>query len=294
MLLFVVIFYQEIRKAILEKRGVGSAIKDGIFIIRDGFVQGSKNMMSVALACASAGIIVGVVNMGIGGMISAVVEVLSHGNIFLLLLITAIASLIIGMGLPTTATYIVMASLTAPIIVEVGGLLDFIIPLMAAHLFCFYFGILADDTPPVGLAAYAAAAIAESEPIPTGVQGFLYDIRTSCIAFMFVFNPELILHNINSWPQGIMIFIMSLIGMSSFECFAQGWCLIKNKLYEIPFFLAAWFTLFHPGGVASLFNVDPSYKYYFYMLGIAIYAFVVFLQKMRMMAAEKAKTGSAA
>jgi TRAP-type uncharacterized transport system fused permease subunit len=232
--------------------------------------------------------------MGIGGMISAVVEVLSHGNIFLLLLITAVASLIIGMGLPTTATYIVMASLTAPIIVEVGGLLDFIIPLMAAHLFCFYFGILADDTPPVGLAAYAAAAIAESEPIPTGVQGFLYDIRTSCIAFMLVFNPELILHNINSWPQGIMIFIMSLIGMSSFECFAQGWCLIKNKLYEIPFFLAAWFTLFHPGGVASLFNVDPSYKYYFYMLGIAIYAFVVFLQKMRMMAAERAKTGSAA
>lgn len=135
---------------------------------------------------------------------------------FLLLGITAIASLVIGMGLPTTATYIVMASLTAPIIVEVGSLFDFIIPLMAAHLFCFYFGILADDTPPVGLAAYAASAIAESEPIPTGIQGFLYDIRTSCIAFMFVFNPELILHNINSWPQGLLIFGMSLIGMSSF------------------------------------------------------------------------------
>ena len=293
LLLFVVIFYQEIRRAILEKRGVGSAIKSGFLLIRDGFVQGSKNMMSVALACASAGIIVGVVNMGIGGMISAVVEILSYGNIFLLLFITAIASLIIGMGLPTTATYIVMASLTAPIIVEVGGLFDFVIPLMAAHLFCFYFGILADDTPPVGLAAYAAAAIAESYPIPTGIQGFLYDIRTSCIAFMFVFNPELILHNINSWPQGIMIFIMSLIGMSSFECFAQGWCFTKNKLYEIPFFLAAWFTLFHPGGVASFFHVDLSMKYYFYPLGIAIYALVVFLQYMRMTAAERAKTKSA-
>ena len=114
----------------------------------------------------------GVVNMGIGGMISAVVEILAHGNIFLLLLITGMASLVIGMGLPTTATYIVMASLTAPIIVEVGGLYGFIIPLMAAHLFCFYFGILADDTPPVGLAAYAAAAIAESDPIPTGIQAF--------------------------------------------------------------------------------------------------------------------------
>jgi TRAP-type uncharacterized transport system fused permease subunit len=169
----------------------------------------------------------------------------------------------------------------------VGSLFDFIIPLMAAHLFCFYFGILADDTPPVGLAAYAAAAIAESEPIPTGIQGFLYDIRTSCIAFMFVFNPELILHHINSWPQGLLIFGMSLIGMSSFECFAQGWCLTKNKLYDIPFFLAAWFTLFHPGGVATLFNVDQAMKYYFYPLGIAIYAAVVFLQKMRMMAAER-------
>jgi TRAP transporter 4TM/12TM fusion protein len=290
MLLFVVILYQEIRNAIQDKRGIGSGIVESFRIILNGFVQGSKNMMSVALACASAGIIVGVVNMGIGGMISYVVEVLSHGNIFLLLLITAIASLVIGMGLPTTATYIVMASLTAPIIVEVGSLFDFIIPLMAAHLFCFYFGILADDTPPVGLAAYAASAIAESEPIPTGVQGFLYDIRTSCIAFMFVFNAELILHNVNSWPQGLLIFGMSLIGMSSFECFAQGWCLTKNKLYEIPFFLAAWFTLFHPGGVATLFHVDQAVKYYFYPVGIAIYTTVIFLQKMRITAAKRAKS----
>jgi TRAP-type uncharacterized transport system fused permease subunit len=227
-------------------------------------------------------------------MIAYVVEVLSAGNIFLLLFITAIASLVIGMGLPTTATYIVMASLTAPIIVNVGSLFDFVIPLMAAHLFCFYFGILADDTPPVGLAAYAAAAIAESDPIPTGIQGFLYDIRTSCIAFMFVFNPELILHNINNWPQAILIFVMALIGMSSFECFAQGWCLTKNKLYDIPFFLAAWFTLFHPGGVATLFNVDQTMKYYFYPLGIAIYAAVVGIQKIRMMSAERSKTRTVA
>ncbi|MGD8915290.1 MAG: TRAP transporter permease [Syntrophobacterales bacterium] len=294
LLLFVVIFYQEIRKAISDKRGVGSGIAESVRIIMNGFIQGSKNMMSVALACASAGIIVGVVNMGLGGMIAYVVEVLSAGNIFLLLFITAIASLVIGMGLPTTATYIVMASLTAPIIVNVGSLFDFIIPLMAAHLFCFYFGILADDTPPVGLAAYAAAAIAESDPIPTGIQGFLYDIRTSCIAFMFVFNPELILHNINNWPQAILIFVMALIGMSSFECFAQGWCLTKNKLYDIPFFLAAWFTLFHPGGVATLFNVDQTMKYYFYPLGIAIYAAVVGIQKIRMMSAERSKTRTVA
>ncbi|MCG6981138.1 MAG: TRAP transporter permease [Deltaproteobacteria bacterium] len=294
LLLFVVIFYQEIRKAISDKKGVGSGITESFRIIMNGFIQGSKNMMSVALACASAGIIVGVVNMGLGGMIAYVVEVLSGGNIFLLLFITALASLIIGMGLPTTATYIVMASLTAPIIVNVGSLYGFIIPLMAAHLFCFYFGILADDTPPVGLAAYAAAAIAESDPIPTGIQGFMYDIRTSCIAFMFVFNPELILHNINNWPQAILIFVMALIGMSAFECFAQGWCLVKNKLYDIPFFLAAWFILFHPGGVATLFHVDQTMKYYFYPLGIAIYGAVVGIQRIRMLSAQRSETRTVA
>ena len=122
MTLFPVIFYQEIKTAIQGKKRLGTALTGSLKTILNGFIQGSKNMMPVAIACACAGIIVGVVNMGIGGMISSVVEYLSQGNIFLLLLITAVASLLIGMGLPTTATYIVMASLTAPIIVEVGGL----------------------------------------------------------------------------------------------------------------------------------------------------------------------------
>ncbi len=287
LLLFPVIFYQEIKKAVQEQKSVKEAIGHSLGIILSGLVQGSKNMMAVALACACAGIIVGVVNMGIGGMISGIVEYLSGGNIFLLLLITAFASLMIGMGLPTTATYIVMASLTAPIIVEVGGLYDYVIPLMAAHLFCFYFGILADDTPPVGLAAYAASAIAESEPIPTGIQGFLYDIRTSCIAFMFVFNPDLILHGISSWPQALLIFGMALVGMSAFECFAQGWCLTRNRWYEIPFLIGAAFILFHPGAVASLFYIDITHKYYFFSVGLVVYSLVILSQKIRLGKAER-------
>ena len=281
MVLFPVILFQEIKKTIREKRRIGAALTSSIKIILSGFIQGSKNMMSVAIACACAGIIVGVVNMGIGGMISGVVEYLSQGNIFLLLLITAMASLLIGMGLPTTATYIVMASLTAPIIVEVGGLYDVFIPLMAAHLFCFYFGILADDTPPVGLAAYAASAIAGSDPIATGIQGFLYDIRTSCIAFMFVFNPELILNGVQSWPQGLLLFAMALVGMSAFECFAQNWCYTRNRWYDIPFFLTAAFILFYPGAIASLFHMDPALKYSLFPLGLAIYGLVILMQKMR-------------
>ena len=285
--LFAVIFFREIWRAIVDTRKLKDAVIISCRIIGAGMIQGSKNMISVALACAAAGIIVGVVNMGIGGMISGVVESLSGGNIYLLLTITAIACLIIGMGLPTTATYIVMAALTAPIIVRLGGLYGFIIPVMAAHLFCFYFGILADDTPPVGLAAYAASAIAESKPIPTGIQGFLYDIRTSCIAFMFVFNPELILHDIHSWSQGLLIFSMALVGMSAFECFAQGWCFTKNKWYDIPFFLTSWFILFHPGAIASIFHVDRTLKYCFFPLGIVIYGAVVLLQKARIRVSTK-------
>jgi TRAP transporter 4TM/12TM fusion protein len=284
MVLFAVIFFQEVRRALRNQLTLLIGIKNGFIIIGSGMIQGSKNMMSVALACAAPGIIVGVVNMGIGGMIAQIVETLSMGNIYILLTITAVASLLLGMGLPTTATYIVMASLTAPIIVEVGGLYNFVIPIMAAHLFCFYFGILADDTPPVGLAAYAASAIAGSDPIPTGIQGFLYDIRTSVIAFMFVFNPDLILHNIQSWPHGLLIFGMALIGMSAFENFAQGWCLTKTRLYEIPFFLAAAFILFHPGGLAALLNMDQAYKYWLFPIGLLIYAAVITLQKLRMKA----------
>jgi len=287
LLLFAIIFYQEIRNAVTKKRSLFSGVASGCRVIVNGMIQGSKNMISVALACAAAGIIVGIVNMGLGGMIATIVENLAQGNVYLLLIITAIASLLLGMGLPTTATYIVMASLTAPIIVEVGGLYGFIIPIMAAHLFCFYFGILADDTPPVGLAAYAAAAIAESEPIPTGIQGFLYDIRTTIIAFMFVFNSDLILHNITSWPQILLLFAMALVGMSAFECFAQGWCLIRNKWFEIPFFLAAAFTLLHPGAVAAFFNIDMSKKYYLFFLGLLIYALVVGEQKLRMKVVRK-------
>lgn len=167
------------------------------------------------MATASAGIIVGCVSLGLGQQITSFVEILSGGNIFLLLLITALASLLLGMGLPTTANYIIMASLTAPILVQLAsGIVvhgvALAVPLIAAHLYCFYFGILADDTPPVGLAAYAAAAIADTSPIATGIQGFLYDIRTAILPLMFIFNHDIILWGIDSVPEGIFLFFMTV------------------------------------------------------------------------------------
>ena len=234
-----------------------------------------------ALATAAAGIIVGVVAMGLGGLITEVIDVLSGGNIFMLLIITAVASLIIGMGLPTTATYIVMASLTAPVIVEVGGYMDFIVPLMSAHLFCFYFGILADDTPPVGLAAYAAAAIAKSPPIPTGLQGFMYDIRTAILPFMFIFNSDLILHNINSWIQGLLIFAMACVGNFAFASATQGWFVARNKFYEIPLFLFVTLNLMRPDLIARWIGLPHGQRYWTYLIGLALFGVLYIMQRPR-------------
>ncbi|MGC8768052.1 TRAP transporter permease [Calditerrivibrio sp.] len=257
------------------------AIKRFSIDLIDGFVNGSKNMISVALACASAGIIVGIVTLGVGGMLTQIVESVSQGNIYILVFVTAFASLILGMGLPTTATYIVMASLIAPVIVELGGNYGFMVPLMAAHMFCFYFGMLADDTPPVGLASYAAAALAGSNPIETGLQGFIYHLRTFIIPFMFIFNPDLILHGINSWSFALFIFAMSVIGGFAFASLLQGWLITKNKWYEMPLLLAASLICFNPKIATTLLNLSPDYRYYFYALGVALFVLVILIQKFR-------------
>ncbi|MFC1529216.1 TRAP transporter permease [Gemmatimonadota bacterium] len=277
--LLLVIFGREAVAAKREDRPLPEALRSGLRTVTEGFVTGSRNMLAVAVATAAAGIIVGIVGLGIGGMIANVVEVLAAGNVFLLLLITAVASLLLGMGLPTTATYIVMASLTAPIIVEVGAVYGFVVPLMAAHLFCFYFGILADDTPPVGLASYAAAALAESEPIPTGIQGFLYDLRTAVIPFMFIFNTDLILHNVTSWPQGVLIFVMAVLGAFAFTSAVQGYLARPNRWYEVPLLLVTALILFNPSALPSLAGPVPGSAYGFYAVGVALFAGLVLWQR---------------
>jgi TRAP transporter 4TM/12TM fusion protein len=281
-LLVLIITFKELYSWFRGQVDLKTAMKRICRIILEGTIKGSRNMIPVALATAAAGIIVGIVNMGIGGMITQIVESMAQGNIFVLLVITAIASLILGMGLPTTATYIVMASLTAPIIVQIGAMYGFFVPLIAAHLFCFYFGILADDTPPVGLAAYAAAAIAESKPVPTGIQGFFYDLRTAVIPFVFIFNTDLILYRIESWPLGILIFLMSVLGAFAFTSAIQGFFLTRNKWIEIPLLLLTALILFHPGLFSSLFQLRSISKYVFYPVGLFILAGIILIQKSRL------------
>ena len=227
--------------------------------IWDALVAGAKNMMGIGVAVATAGIIVGVVTFGLGGIITEAIEFLAGGHFFLILLITAFASLILGMGLPTTATYIVMAALTAPVIVELGAANGIVFPIIAAHLFVFFFGILADDTPPVGLAAYAAAAIAKSNPIRTGVQGFMYDIRTAILPFIFIFNTDMILHQVTRVWYGLWVFVTSLIAMLAFASLTLSYMRVRVRWYESILLLVITTMLLIPNIIADKLLVPLSF-----------------------------------
>ena len=165
----------------------------------------------------------------------------------------------LGMGLPTTANYIVVSSLMAPVIVSVGASNGLIVPLIAVHLFVFYFGILADDTPPVGLAAYAAAAISGGDPIKTGVQGFVYDIRTGILPFMFIFNTELLMIGITGPVHLAVVVSSALVAMLLFAAATQGFFLTYNKKWETVALLLITFTLFRPGFFMDMIY-DPLIK----------------------------------
>ncbi len=231
-------------------RGEGAlarAIHQGWNDLIDGLVIGARNMIGIGIATATAGIIVGSVSQtGVGSALADVVEVLSGGNIMAILLLTAVLSLILGMGLPTTANYIVVSALLAPVIVTLGQQNGLIVPLIAVHLFVFYFGIMADVTPPVGLASFAAAAVSGGDPIKTGVIAFFYSLRTAALPFLFIFNTELLLINV-TLTQGIFVFIVATVAMLLFAAATQGWFLAKNRFYESIALLLIAFTLFRPG-----------------------------------------------
>ena len=231
-------------------------IEDGWIDLREGLVAGARNMIGIGIATATAGVIVGAVSQtGVGLVLADLVEMLSMGNLLLMLLLTAVLSLILGMGLPTTANYIVVSSLLAPVIVTLGEQHGLIVPLIAVHLFVFYFGIMADVTPPVGLASFAAAAVSKGDPIKTGIIAFYYSLRTAALPFLFIFNTDLLLIDVD-WAHGIAIFIISTIAMLIFAAATQGWFLTRNKWYEGVLLLLVAFTLFRPGYWVDLV-IDP-------------------------------------
>ncbi|MFM5645856.1 MULTISPECIES: TRAP transporter permease [Aeromonas] len=229
---------------------------DGVVDLREGLIAGARNMIGIGIATATAGIIVGAVSQtGVGLVLADLVEFLSMGNLLLMLILTALLSLILGMGLPTTANYIVVSSLLAPVIVTLGQQNGLIVPLIAVHLFVFYFGIMADVTPPVGLASFAAAAVSKGDPIKTGITAFYYSLRTAALPFLFIFNTDLLLINVD-FAHGVLIFIVATIAMLIFAAATQGFFLVKSRWYESVLLLLVAFTLFRPGFWMDLLH-DP-------------------------------------
>jgi hypothetical protein len=164
------------------------------------------------------------------------------------------------MGLPTTANYIVVATLMAPVVVNLGRAHGLEVPLIAVHLFVFYFGIMADDTPPVGLAAFAASGIARSDPIRTGLQAFTYDIRTALLPFMFIFNTEILLIGVDSIGHLLWVALTSLTAILLFVAAVQGWLLTRSRWWESALLLVAVFSLFRPGFWLDM--VYPPFQHY--------------------------------
>lgn len=285
--LAILIPLQNILHSWKTKEPLNVALKKTAKQLWDSLVAGGRGMMGIGVAVSAAGIIVGVVTLGLGGIITEVVEVISGGNFLLILVITAIASLLLGMGLPTTANYIVMASLTAPIIVTLGTRAGIFFPLIAAHLFVFFFGILADDTPPVGLAAFAASAIAKSNPIKTGFQGFGYDIRTALLPFMFIYNTDLLLYNVHSPFRILWIFGTTLIAMFAFAALTQNFFIARNRWYEALLLGVVTFTCLRPYLVTGYLGLQESMRYAVVLGAIGVYIGVYFLQRTRSQTVKK-------
>jgi TRAP transporter 4TM/12TM fusion protein len=212
----------------------------------DALGTGARNTIGVAMACAIAGIVVGIVSLtGLGQVLISLLLAVANNSLFLALVLTMIACLILGMGIPTTANYVIMATITAPIVIRMG------VPVLAAHMFVFYFGIVADITPPVALAAYAGAAIAKSDPLKTGVTATRLAITAFIIPYIFVFNPSMLFID-TTVLEVIQIVITSCIGMFGLAVGLEGYMARKVSLPMRLIAIAGGLLLIDPGLVSDL------------------------------------------
>ena len=211
--------------------------------------NGAKNTIGVAVACSMAGMIVGVVTLtGIGLKLATGLLTLSGGVTIVALFFTMIACIILGMGVPTTANYVIMATITAPIVVKLG------VPVLAAHMFVFYFGIVADITPPVALAAYAGSAIAHSNPLKTGVTATRIAITAFIIPYVFAFNPDMLLVD-GSLVSAIVITISAFIGMLGIATGMEGFMTTKLNIVQRIMCLLGGILLIIPGSSTDLIGI---------------------------------------
>ncbi|HZM36323.1 MAG TPA: TRAP transporter permease [Burkholderiales bacterium] len=242
-----------------KKRKIASEFRGGLGDVVHGLNDGARNMISIAIATGTAGIIVGGITLtGLGFRMTDFVEVISMGNVVLMLLFTAFVCLVLGLGVPTTANYILVATLMAPVIVELGARSGIVIPLIAVHLFVFYYGIMGDITPPVGLATFAAAAISGEDAIKTGVQGAVYALRTVVLPFVFIFNPMLLLIDVRGWFEVALVATAATIASLLFAAATLGWFRTRCRWWEIAALLVATFALFRPDFFMD--RITPPYE----------------------------------
>jgi TRAP transporter 4TM/12TM fusion protein len=255
--LIFIILISEIMTCRKEGQSIQVGLVQAFNKVITGFEKGAVNMISVGIAIATAGIIVGAVSStGLSNNLIIVVEAISGGNIIYLLGLTAFLCIVLGMGLPTTANYLVVAALMANVVVEVGGASGYVFPLIAVHLYVFYYGLMADVTPPVGLASYAAAAISRADPIKTGIQAFWYSLRTGILPIVFIFNNELLLIGVEDWFHALIVMVTSLIAILAFTSATQGWFVNKLRWFEIIIFLVISMALFRPGFIMDQFSPE--------------------------------------
>jgi len=242
-------------------RGRGDVMKGfkkGFVDLIDGLVGGARNMVGIAVAMGAAGIIVGVVSLtGLGLVMTEVIDVIAGGNVLLMLIATAVMSIILGMGLPTTANYIVVASVMAQPLVTLASQNGVIIPVIGVHLFVFYFGLLAGTTPPVAVDAFAGAAIARANPMKTCIHAFMYNLRTAILPFIFIFNPSLLLIGIDNWWQFVLTVTSAVIAMLAFAAATKAHFFTRCHIWESALLLLIAFSLLRPA--FWLDRIEPQF-----------------------------------
>jgi TRAP transporter 4TM/12TM fusion protein len=218
-------------------------------VIADVLATGARNAIGVALACASAGIIIGTVTLtGLGLKLGNGLVELAGGSLPLTLVFTMITSIILGMGVPTTANYIITSTIAAPALIQLG------VHPLAAHMFVFYFGIVADITPPVALAAYAGSGIAKSNPFKTGVTSTKLAIGAFLTPYIFVYNTSMLWIGA-TWYKMVQTLITSCIGMTAIGAAMIGFLLAPMNWLERILFFIGGLMMIHPGTVTDAIGI---------------------------------------
>ena len=229
-----------------------------------GLEAGARGSLGVVAACACAGIIIGVVTKtGLGLKLGEILVTAAGGNLFLTLVFTMITSLILGMGVPTTANYVITSTIAAPAVIMILNHLsgypfppDSAAVILCAHMFVFYFGVMADLTPPVALAAFAGAAIAKADPIKTGVQATKLAIAAVLIPYIFVYNPEMLMFGVREHPiEATIMVITAIIGIVAVAVGIEGYLLTFANWWERILGIVGGVLLCIPGTITDLIGL---------------------------------------